>query len=84
VDNRQVRHLNHADAMPALAPHIIPMDVYAVTSNATGRDFHVTIAGNNGVRQTILGFVTEAEAHNWITQDALLTNAVVPWMPIGS
>jgi hypothetical protein len=64
--------------MPASAPHIVPMDMYAVTTNATGRGFHVTIAGSNGVRQTILGFGTEAEAHSWITQDALLTNAVVP------
>jgi hypothetical protein len=69
-----------AGAIPASAPHISPMDMYAVTSNTTGRGFHVTIAGNYGVRQTILGFVTEAEAHSWITQDALLTNAVVPWM----
>jgi hypothetical protein len=73
-----------AGAMPASTPHIVPMDTYAVTSNTTGRGFHVIIAGSNGVRQTILGFVTEAEAHNWITLDALFTNAVVPWMPSGS
>jgi hypothetical protein len=60
------------------------MDMYAVTCNTTGRGFHVTVAGSNGVRQTILGFVTEAEAHSWITQDALFTNTVVPWMPRGS
>jgi hypothetical protein len=70
-----------ASAIPATASHIVSMDMYAVTSNISGRGFHVTIAGSNGVRQTILGFITEAEAHNWITQDALLTNAVVPWMP---
>ena len=70
-----------AGAMPALASHVVPMDMYTVTSNTTGRGFHVTIAGSNGVRQTILGFLTEAEANSWITQDALLTNAIVPWMP---
>jgi hypothetical protein len=70
-----------AGAMPASASHIVPMDMYAVISNTTGRGFHVKIAGSNGIRQTILGFVTEAEAHSWIAQDVLLTNAVVPWMP---
>ena len=70
--------------MPATASHIVSMDMYAVTPNTTGAGFQVTVAGSNGVRQTILGFVTEAEARGWITQDTLLTNTVVPWMPRGS
>lgn len=37
--------------------------------------FHVAIVGSDGVRQTLLGFETQADAEAWIMRDKLLTAA---------
>jgi hypothetical protein len=44
------------------------MATYTVTRNAD-HTFHVAIVGNDGARQTLLGFATQAEAEAWITWD---------------
>jgi hypothetical protein len=31
--------------------------------------FHVAIVGDDGARQTLLGFETQADAHAWVAQD---------------
>jgi hypothetical protein len=46
------------------------MPTYTVTPHAD-QTFHVAIVGNDGARQTILGFPTEADAAAWIAWDRL-------------
>jgi hypothetical protein len=50
------------------------MATYTVTRAEKGRDgFDVQIVGDDGVRQTMLGFTTEAEAEAWIIDDTRTT-----------
>jgi hypothetical protein len=44
------------------------MATYTLIPNA-GQTFHVAIVGNNGARQTLLGFETDTEAEAWIAWD---------------
>jgi hypothetical protein len=46
------------------------MATYTLIPN-TDQTFHVAIAGDDGARQTILGFQTEADAAAWIARDKL-------------
>ena len=46
------------------------MPTYTVIPQG-GQTFHVAIVGNDGARQTILGFQTEADAAAWIARDQL-------------
>jgi hypothetical protein len=46
------------------------MPTYTVIPQAD-QTFHVAIVGNDGARQTILGFQTEADAAAWIARDRL-------------
>jgi hypothetical protein len=49
------------------------MITYTVIASADETGFHVKIAGSEGNRQTILGFVTESDADAWIVNDKRLT-----------
>jgi hypothetical protein len=50
------------------------MATYTVTPSETDSDgFDVQIVGNDGVRQTMLGFKTKADAETWIIEDARTT-----------
>jgi hypothetical protein len=46
------------------------MATYTLIPNA-GQTFHIAIVGNDGARQTLLGFQTEADAEAWIARDRL-------------
>ena len=52
------------------------MATYTVTPSETHRDgFDVQIVGDDGVRQTMLGFKTKADAEAWIIEDARTTES---------
>jgi hypothetical protein len=46
------------------------MATYTLIPNP-GQSFHVAIVGNDGARQTLLGFETKADAQEWIARDRL-------------
>jgi hypothetical protein len=46
------------------------MPTYTVIPQAD-RTFHIAIVGDDGARQTILGFQTESDAAAWIVRDRL-------------
>jgi hypothetical protein len=46
------------------------MSTYTLIPSAD-QTFHVAIVGDDGARQTILGFQTEADAAAWIARDPL-------------
>jgi hypothetical protein len=46
------------------------MAAYTLIPNAS-QTFHVAIVGNDGVRQTLLGFASEADAEAWIARDRI-------------
>jgi hypothetical protein len=48
------------------------MTTYAIIPSEDGTSFNIGIAGNNGARQTMLGFASVAEAEAWISQDKRL------------
>jgi hypothetical protein len=56
------------------------MATYKLIPNA-GPSFHVSIVGNDGARQTLLGFKTEADAEAWIARDRLHSTANDLWVP---
>jgi hypothetical protein len=56
------------------------MSTYTVLPVNDGSGFNVGVAGNNGARQTILGFKSEAEAEAWILQDKRLNTAANPFL----
>jgi hypothetical protein len=45
------------------------MATYTVVPKVDQTGFHVAIVGSDGVRQTILGFKTQADAETWISRD---------------
>jgi hypothetical protein len=45
------------------------MATYTITPNVDQTGFDVAIVGNNGVRQTLLGFESQADAQAWIAWD---------------
>src|SRR5450432_3450583 len=51
------------------------MITYTVNASADQTGFHVKIAGNEGNRQTILGFYTEGAANAWIADDKRRTDS---------
>jgi hypothetical protein len=54
--------------------HTSGMATYTVTLSEFSSDaFDVQIVGNDGVRQTMLGFKTKADAEAWIVDDARTT-----------
>jgi hypothetical protein len=50
------------------------MPTYTVIPQ-TDQTFHVAIVGDDGARQTVLGFQTEADAAAWIARDRLQSTA---------
>jgi hypothetical protein len=56
------------------------MATYTIIPNAD-RTFHVAIVGNDGARQTILGFEARTDAETWIARDRCISVADDPWMP---
>ena len=56
------------------------MPQYTIIPKAE-RDFHVAIVGEDGARQTILGFETLGDAQAWIARDAWQRVTDDPWMP---
>jgi hypothetical protein len=46
-------------------------------ADGTGYDVHIVTS--NGVRQTVLGFVTEPDAQAWIAQDQRLSHTADPF-----
>ena len=57
------------------------MATYTLIPNA-GQTFHVAIVGNNGARQTVLGFETDTEAEAWIAWDRQQSTADDLRMPV--
>ncbi len=55
------------------------MSTYTIIPVNDGANFNIGVAGTDGTRQTILGFVTEAEAEAWILQDKRLNLAASPF-----
>jgi hypothetical protein len=51
------------------------MATYTVILKVDHTGFHVAIVGSDGVRQTILGFDTRADAEAWILRDKWLSAA---------
>jgi hypothetical protein len=45
------------------------MATYSVTAHNDPVTFSVGIVGDDGARQTMLGFVSQADAEAWIAQD---------------
>ena len=45
------------------------MTTYTIIPKADHTGFHVAIVCTDGVRQTILGFQTQADAEAWISRD---------------
>jgi hypothetical protein len=51
---------------------------YQIATRVDGTGFDVHVVTSSGVRQTLLGFVTEPEAQAWIAQDQRLSRAANP------
>jgi hypothetical protein len=50
------------------------MTTYIVIQHPGGTSYDITVIGDDGARQTMLGFQTEADAQDWIARDQALTN----------
>jgi hypothetical protein len=48
---------------------LVDMATYSVTAYGDPVTFSVGIVGDDGARQTMLGFVSQAAAESWIAQD---------------
>jgi hypothetical protein len=55
------------------------MATYTLIPDA-GQTFHVAIVGDDGARQTLLGFESEANAEAWIARDRMLNTPDDPRM----
>jgi hypothetical protein len=42
------------------------MTIYSIVLHSDGIGFNIDIVGDDGVRQTMLGFTSEAQAQAWI------------------
>lgn len=51
------------------------MSTYTISSENERDSFDVMIVGNDGARQTMLGFETKAAAKEWIVEDERRSNA---------
>jgi hypothetical protein len=45
------------------------MTTYSIVRNADETGFVVEVISDNGARQTMLGFPTEAKAEDWVASD---------------
>ena len=63
------------DAILVRAGHVKDMTTYTIIPTDNGASFNIGVAGSDGTRQTMLGFVSEAEAEEWINQDKRLNLA---------
>ena len=55
------------------------MTTYTIIPKADQTDFDVAIVGDDGARQTLLGFETRADAAAWIAWDKRPNGADDPW-----
>lgn len=69
------------DAILVRARHIESMTTYTIIPTDNGASFNIGIAGSDGTRQTMLGFISEAEAEAWITQDKRLNPVSIASAP---
>jgi hypothetical protein len=61
------------------------MITYTVIAGTDQTGFYVKIAGSDGNRQTMLGFVTESDADVWIANDKRLTEDTALFVtPLGT
>jgi hypothetical protein len=60
------------------------MATYTVVPRVERTGFHVAVRGSDGIRQTILGFETRAEAEAWIDHDKRLSAAQAARQSTGS
>jgi hypothetical protein len=60
------------------------MAIYTILPNGEGLGFNISVAGSNGARQTMLGFISMADAEAWITQDKRLNDAADPFLATGA
>jgi len=56
------------------------MATYTVIPRTDQTGFDVAVVGNDGARQTLLGFETEVDAQAWIEQDKRQSDAEAPWI----
>ena len=54
------------------------MSSYAITVRGDQAGFDVEIVARDGVRQTMVGFETQADAEAWIVRDAQLNRTADP------
>jgi hypothetical protein len=45
------------------------MNTYTISPHPEGLEYEVHVIGCDGIRQTMLGFVSEADADTWIAAD---------------
>jgi hypothetical protein len=45
------------------------MNTYTISSHPEGPEYEVHVIGYDGIRQTMLGFVSKADAESWIAAD---------------
>jgi hypothetical protein len=76
------RHIfRHTDARGTASGYGTRMSTYTIIARTDQVGFSVGVVGDDGARQTILGFKTEADARAWIAQDERLNNAANPFLP---
>jgi hypothetical protein len=56
-----------------IMPHC-SMATYTISQHPGGTSYDISVIGDDGVRQMMLGFQTEADAQDWIARDQGLTN----------
>ena len=55
------------------------MTKYTIIPKVDQTGFDVAIVGNDGARQTLLGFETQADAEAWIAWDKRPSAGADPW-----
>jgi hypothetical protein len=55
------------------------MTKYTIIPKVDQTGFDVAIVGNDGARQTLLGFETQADAEAWIAWDKRPSPGADPW-----
>jgi hypothetical protein len=67
------RFVNPSFLLPALPALYMPcMPTYTVLPRQRQPGYKVALVGDDGTRQTILGFNSEAEAEIWVAEDKRL------------
>jgi hypothetical protein len=54
------------------------MNTYTVTAKTDQSGFNVAIAGDDGIRQTTLGFVSKTAADDWIARAKRMARSWTP------